>query len=739
MSCIQLPSRHFSDPRLVGRSSKIELFEGGVLTYNKDSISTIRNGLVSNRYTDGTGTEVTAVAGAVVLDSPQGPSTRAVTASTNRLQHASSGPFISTSEEDTQLGSIGLNVEHHNIVDEHSYDDEDHTYGEDDHTYGGDALAYEQYQQQEEYADPSEQFTYLGIEWMAYYTSEGHVYYLDLENNHSQWEDPREHGIVRTAYDQTAEAVDPDHHHQQQHQALYISFEPPKSPSPKTFDKGKFFGLNYREEAADRLSGLKPMQITYEDEGNGDDDDDDDEEEEEEIGGGGLQLRNGTLHFQPIRADAMSSEVDDDDANNNGPNSDDNELANGGKSSSTVRPPGNKNSTPVAPSSNSSSLSRDNGGGILTIAVSSSASDDDAGGDDDDDDVCREEVEVIERDQGFDQDLKLQVLMRAGRDFIEVPPLELSRTADKSSGGDESHGKLSSSSVVGLETLEGLKSDAILAKYAKMLSMGVLPGSVIAKMKMDMVEAHDRNRLMCSVSYMTEKEEEEAVDARLEPPLRKPAGHNKPSIQMQCVHWNPLPAEKLKNSIWWTADQQQQQQQEADGAVAPHSAGLDMDELERLFGGGSHKLNRNTDDKANPERIPQQLAVQKVSLTLKHLERRRAQNISIGLVPFRHCGTHMELLKAICSLNSMDGLLTADNLETFKTLLPTDSELKRIDAIHGSQHPSELFLQAVMMFYPELPHRLLCFISCLNFNTNCDVTLDRSKRIINTCNQVMYL
>jgi len=651
----------------------------------------------------------------VVPDSPKGASTRGVTASTNHLPHAPSGLLSCASEEETQQGSIGPNVEHRDIVDEHSYDDVDHTYYDDEHTYDDDtASAYEHEQyQEEEYADPSEQFIYLGIEWRAYYTSEGHLYYLDLENNHSQWEDPREHGIVRTAYDQTTEG-DPDH----QQQSLYTSFGPPKSPSPKAFDKGKFFGLNYRDEAADRLSGLKPLQITY---------------EEEETRGGGLQLKLRdtcmSLHFQPIRADELSSEVDEDDEDydaNDGPNSHDNELTNGGNSLSIVRTPGNN-----LTSASNSTPNRD-GDGILHIAVSCNASDDD-----DNDDVCSEAnyrkyvdmiktghrvqdvVEMIERD-GFNQDFKLQVLRRADREFIDLPPLDQSGVADMAIRGAESH--VDSSVTVRQETLEGLKSDTTLAKYAKMLSMGVHPGGVIAKMKMDMVEVHDRNRLMRSVGFMTE----ETVDARVEPSVRKPTS------QMQCVHWNPLPAEKLKNSIWWTADQQQQQQQEVDGAVVARSAGLDMDELERLFG-GSHTLIGNTDDKANSKRRPH---VQKVSLMLKHLEGRRAQNISIGLVPFRRCGTHVELLKAICSLNSMDGLLTADNLETFKTLLPTDSELKRIDAIDGSQHPSELFLQAAMMFYPELPHRLLCFISCLNFPTACDNTLDRSKRIINTCNQV---
>lgn len=69
-------------------------------------------------------------------------------------------------------------------------------------------------------------------------------------------------------------------------------------------------------------------------------------------------------------------------------------------------------------------------------------------------------------------------------------------------------------------------------------------------------------------------------------------------------------------------------------------------------------------------------------------------------------------------------------------LLPTEAELKRIDKLSGSTHPAELFMQAVMMFYPDLPLRLTCFSACLNFGANCEAVLGRSRKLINACNQV---
>jgi hypothetical protein len=47
-----------------------------------------------------------------------------------------------------------------------------------------------------EFVDPLETFEYLERSWHVYMTEQQHVYYLDMENSHSQWEDPRQFGIV---------------------------------------------------------------------------------------------------------------------------------------------------------------------------------------------------------------------------------------------------------------------------------------------------------------------------------------------------------------------------------------------------------------------------------------------------------------------------------------------------------------------------------------------------------------
>jgi hypothetical protein len=48
----------------------------------------------------------------------------------------------------------------------------------------------------ESYSDPLEVFVAHGIEWHVYMTETQHLYYLDIVSSHSQWDDPRSHGIV---------------------------------------------------------------------------------------------------------------------------------------------------------------------------------------------------------------------------------------------------------------------------------------------------------------------------------------------------------------------------------------------------------------------------------------------------------------------------------------------------------------------------------------------------------------
>mmetsp|Transcript_5286 Transcript_5286/g.8627 ORF Transcript_5286/g.8627 Transcript_5286/m.8627 type:complete len:506 (+) Transcript_5286:1-1518(+) len=294
--------------------------------------------------------------------------------------------------------------------------------------------------------------------------------------------------------------------------------------------------------------------------------------------------------------------------------------------------------------------------------------------------------------------------------------------------------------------------------------MGVPPANVQAKMKMDDISILHRNRLMRAAGHEEEPDPTGSGTGSSNssaPPVGIP---RRPSAPMQNLHWNTIPADRLQNSIWSLnrannsatslgSSASNGATSTHGGAAAADMAEAELIELERLFGhasngsaGGGSGANRTQVKEgggagssfATTRNIGALAEKNKAALKLHLLEKRRAQNIVIGLNPFKSfCATHVDLLKALCSLNDLQGKITADHIDNFRNLLPTDAEMKCIDKIEGSSHPAELFFQAVMRFYPELPRRLSCFSSCLNFHDNCGSALERSKTIINSCNQVL--
>ena len=233
-----------------------------------------------------------------------------------------------------------------------------------------------------------------------------------------------------------------------------------------------------------------------------------------------------------------------------------------------------------------------------------------------------ENVEVTQRNR----------LMRAAGQPEEADPSAAATTLEKK-----------------VETIAELKNDPILSKYAKMIAMGVPPMNALMKMKVENIDIAQRNRLMRAAGH-----EEEIDPNSLSNHANVPNGANarRPSASLQNLHWNTLPAEKLKNSIWSHAASVDQ------STIAEH----DLQELERLFG------NTNTVNSsfATTRTLGALAETQKESLQLKHLDKKRAQNIVIGLNPFKSLGTHVEILKAMCSLDDMSGKINSDHIDNFK-------------------------------------------------------------------------
>ena len=240
------------------------------------------------------------------------------------------------------------------------------------------------------------------------------------------------------------------------------------------------------------------------------------------------------------------------------------------------------------------------------------------------------------------------VLMKLKMDNINISDRNrLMRAA----GHDLEVESTTSADTTAVETVEQLKTDPVLSKFAKMVSMGVPAGSVVLKMTIDGVSVSNRNRLMRAAGHELEVDPSatNTTTSNTNTTGTSTSNARRPSASMQNLHWNLLPADKLAHSIWSTTS--------ADTTIAEQ----DLAELERLFG------NSNTNTSASFATTRSLGATaDSTTLQLRHLEKKRAQNIVIGLNPFKSLGTHVEVLKAMCSLNDMQGRITADHIDNFR-------------------------------------------------------------------------
>jgi hypothetical protein len=125
-----------------------------------------------------------------------------------------------------------------------------------------------------DYSAPSEEFELFDTLWQVYWTEEGYAYYLDSQTQHSQWDDPRTHGLLQ--YDEvTGELItdntstqidnaDDDFSRQDNKNKDEImlalqqqdSFLQPKTMAPKNdFSPQKLPGPK-------RVQSMKPQKIT---------------------------------------------------------------------------------------------------------------------------------------------------------------------------------------------------------------------------------------------------------------------------------------------------------------------------------------------------------------------------------------------------------------------------------------------------------------------------------------------
>ncbi|CAE7500316.1 FMNL1, partial [Symbiodinium microadriaticum] len=255
------------------------------------------------------------------------------------------------------------------------------------------------------------------------------------------------------------------------------------------------------------------------------------------------------------------------------------------------------------------------------------------------------------------------------------------------------------------EELAVLKQDPDIGKYIKMHGMGIPTANVFQKMELDQVSEENVKRVKRALGVKLEEE-----DAGTKDNLRE-SMRRKASVPLLKMHWNTLPPEKLRNSIFANGKDEDSIQDE------------EMEELEKLFGAQS---------KVEPEAVAQ---VVDKRMRLIVLDAKRAQNVVIGLAQFKAFGSHDALLGAVCGMDEMSGHLNGDRLQNLSQLIPSVPESRRIHGMEGSEHPAELFFLVADKYFPDLPKRLACFITCCTFQEACDGVMAKMKKIIDACNE----
>lgn len=297
----------------------------------------------------------------------------------------------------------------------------------------------------------------------------------------------------------------------------------------------------------------------------------------------------------------------------------------------------------------------------------------------------------------------------------------------------------------------------IYEKYVKMFKLGVLPPNILMKMNIDGLDK----------KYVKDFETALLLSKQASASVAGVKESSKDILLMK--DWNSINNhDRLKNSIWAfsttrstatlvagksnksptnAGSSEKDEKEKDDGFLAEK----ELKELEELFfqqqktsNGNRTSTEGSVEDNATEKRKKVLSALEKTSkqpTALKILEGKRAQNIIIGLVPFKSIGNQLDIIKAICALNTLNDQLTIDHLENFQYLLPTESELKlshQLKQLQSKdiQHPAEVFLQAVIFFYPELPIRLKIFVICLSLQSSIQILDKRMKVMMNMINQV---
>lgn len=611
-----------------------------------------------------------------------------------------------------------------------------------------------------EFADPIEVFTSHGRQWHMYFTDTNDVYYLDMKNEHSQWEDPREHGVVH--FGVTIDIAPPDSPVKPYESAPPVSPAPRRSNapspsklstmSPRTKNEAKKslidddssppetvttkvsgYDMSSQSSVLSEITHRTKAPLLFHSISSSD------EESEfsirtvtnnrrKQVPAGEMRTfsRGNNSSFSSSSNNSsvnninlsLEKEMKDNDAakvfaaeidiSNNNKSNRSAEAARDDKAQvvlrntwTSVQQQQQVQQPEDAPPSSSQSNGRDKSSTESQRRTSEPLEKTTLNDAELEPYVTMiksgktlQEVRILLEEKGYNQQVIMQVINVADTLLLEdSESSEMDTAIIPITTKGIAAMTLSANTAAPTANLDTLKDDPRFAKYVRMFRMGVPAMSVITKMKMEHAEESQVKEMQLALGLQLSGED----------------NGSKSSKGWAALN-DPVQLERLKNSIWaaYTNNSSGNNGGESMEGIAEQ----ELKELEQLF---QHPVAA---DKNHPvvDKITALQTNAKAAYSLHVLESKRAQNIVIGLVPFKSIGSYIEVIKAVCSMNDCDGQLTSDHLENFRYLLPTESEVKLSFKLKkGASHPAEQFMQAVLLFYPELPLRLNIFITCVNF------------------------
>ena len=209
----------------------------------------------------------------------------------------------------------------------------------------------------------------------------------------------------------------------------------------------------------------------------------------------------------------------------------------------------------------------------------------------------------------------------------------------------------------------------------------------------------------------------------------------KVSVPLVKLHWSTVDPDKLSKSLWASYDKDMKSDDLFFQAT-------DIDELEQLFGaakttvkvsgggGGGGGGRRSSDNNDIDNNDPNKMYV---------IDSKRSQNIIIGLNPFKTVASTSAIIDAILSLDPLNGLLSADRLCTFASILPTENEIKKLSICIQTKNPAELFLKMLIPHCPTITRRLETFIICEQFEEHIIGAQEKAGLVIGTATDVSIL